>query len=51
MVQVIDAPYKMYFVGFLFGLGFDTAAEITILAIASLQGAKVRPTTSRPLVD
>ena len=25
-------------VGFLFGLGFDTATEITLLAIAALQG-------------
>ena len=36
--SVIDKPYKMYFVGFLFGLGFDTATEITIIAIAAMQG-------------
>ena len=30
----------MYFVGLLFGLGFDTATEITIIAIASMQGEK-----------
>lgn len=40
---VIDRPYKMYFVGLLFGLGFDTATEITIIAIASMQGEKGVP--------
>ncbi|KAJ3321906.1 hypothetical protein HDV06_003772 [Boothiomyces sp. JEL0866] len=33
----IDKPWKMYFVGFLFGLGFDTATEIGLLAIATIQ--------------
>ncbi|MBF6567636.1 MAG: HoxN/HupN/NixA family nickel/cobalt transporter [Candidatus Binataceae bacterium] len=31
----IDAGWKMYFVGFLFGLGFDTATEVGLLAIAA----------------
>jgi nickel/cobalt transporter (NiCoT) family protein len=31
---VIDRPSKMYGVGFLFGLGFDTATEIGLLALA-----------------
>ncbi|MGH7907398.1 MAG: HoxN/HupN/NixA family nickel/cobalt transporter, partial [Candidatus Binataceae bacterium] len=31
----IDASWKMYPVGFLFGLGFDTATEIALLAIAA----------------
>lgn len=35
--KIIDAPWKMYFVGFLFGLGFDTATEVALLAIAALQ--------------
>ena len=26
--QNVDAPWKMYPVGFLFGLGFDTATEV-----------------------
>jgi nickel/cobalt transporter (NiCoT) family protein len=29
-----DAPWKMYFVGLLFGLGFDTATEVTLLVLA-----------------
>ncbi len=31
----IDASWKMYFVGFLFGLGFDTATEIALLGISA----------------
>jgi high-affinity nickel-transport protein len=30
----IDAPWKMYPVGALFGLGFDTATEVTLLVLA-----------------
>ena len=39
LFRVIDAPWKMYPVGFLFGLGFDTSTEISLLAIAALQSA------------
>lgn len=35
IIKVIDRPYKMYFVGFLFGLGFDTATEIALLGMAA----------------
>jgi len=35
MYKRIDASYKMYPVGFLFGLGFDTATEIAILGISA----------------
>ncbi|KAJ3270968.1 hypothetical protein HDV01_007298 [Terramyces sp. JEL0728] len=37
LFKSIDRPWKMYFVGFLFGLGFDTATEIALLAIATIQ--------------
>jgi high-affinity nickel-transport protein len=30
----VDAPWKMYPVGFLFGLGFDTATEVALLVLA-----------------
>lgn len=36
VLQLIDKSYKMYFIGFLFGLGFDTATEVGLLAIAAL---------------
>ena len=32
---LIDKPYKIYWVGFLFGLGFDTATEVGLLSIAA----------------
>lgn len=35
----IDKPWKMYPLGVLFGLGFDTSSEVAVLGIASLQGA------------
>jgi nickel/cobalt transporter (NiCoT) family protein len=30
----VDAPWKMYPIGFLFGLGFDTASEVALLVLA-----------------
>ncbi|KAI8951658.1 high-affinity nickel-transport protein-domain-containing protein [Xylaria longipes] len=38
--RVIDRPWKMYPLGVLFGLGFDTSSEIAVLGIASVQGAQ-----------
>ncbi len=35
MYKKIDSSWKMYPVGFLFGLGFDTATEIAILGISA----------------
>jgi len=34
MARRIDSPWKMYPIGFLFGLGFDTATEVALLALA-----------------
>jgi high-affinity nickel-transport protein len=33
--RVVDTPWKMYPVGVLFGLGFDTATEVALLAISA----------------
>jgi high-affinity nickel-transport protein len=38
--KFIDRPWKMYPLGVLFGLGFDTSSEIAVLGIASVQGAQ-----------
>lgn len=38
--RLIDRPWKMYPLGVLFGLGFDTSSEIALLGISSIQGAK-----------
>jgi high-affinity nickel-transport protein len=40
LFKLIDQPWKMYPLGILFGLGFDTSSEIAVLGIASLQGAQ-----------
>ncbi|TLD19120.1 hypothetical protein PspLS_09930 [Pyricularia sp. CBS 133598] len=39
LFDVIDRPWKMFPLGVMFGLGFDTSSEIAILGITSLQGA------------
>ncbi|KAI1293086.1 high-affinity nickel-transport protein-domain-containing protein [Xylaria venustula] len=38
--RIVDRPWKMYPLGILFGLGFDTSSEIAVLGIASVQGAQ-----------
>lgn len=40
MFKLIDRPWKMYPLGVLFGMGFDTSSEIALLGISSIQGAK-----------
>ncbi|ORY68058.1 high-affinity nickel-transport protein-domain-containing protein [Leucosporidium creatinivorum] len=37
--KMIDQPWKMYPVGLLFGFGFDTASEISLLGISALAGS------------
>lgn len=39
LFNVVTASWQMYFVGFLFGLGFDTATEIGLLGISATQAA------------
>jgi high-affinity nickel-transport protein len=43
VVRLIDSSWKMYFVGFLFGLGFDTATQVGLLGIAATAGTKGVP--------
>ncbi|KAK7962131.1 Ni2+-Co2+ transporter transition metal uptake transporter [Apiospora aurea] len=40
LFRIVDRPWKMYPLGVLFGLGFDTSSEIAILGIASIHGAQ-----------
>lgn len=37
--KLVDRPWKMYPLGVLFGLGFDTSSEIALLGISSIQAA------------
>jgi high-affinity nickel-transport protein len=43
LFRVIDHSWQMYPVGFLFGLGFDTASEVALLAISAGAAAKGLP--------
>ncbi|KAI5781157.1 high-affinity nickel transport protein-like protein [Geopyxis carbonaria] len=38
--RMVDRSWKMYPLGCLFGLGFDTSSEVALLGIASIQAAK-----------
>jgi high-affinity nickel-transport protein len=40
LFKVVDRPWKMFPLGIMFGLGFDTSSEIAILGIASIEGAQ-----------
>lgn len=51
--RLITRPWQMYLVGFLFGLGFDTATEIGLLttaAVATSQDMPVLAVLSLPVV-
>ena len=39
MFKFIDRPWKMYPLGVMFGLGFDTSSEIALLGISSIEAA------------
>ena len=39
MLKVIDKPWKMLPLGFLFGLGFETATEIVVLSMSATSAA------------
>ena len=43
LFKTVDASWKMYPVGFLFGLGFDTATEIGLFVLAGTVGAQHLP--------
>jgi nickel/cobalt transporter (NiCoT) family protein len=40
LFKLVGQSWHMYFVGFLFGLGFDTATEIALLGIAATQAVQ-----------
>src|SRR5439155_17349072 len=43
LFRVIRASWQMYPIGFLFGLGFDTASEVALLAISAGAAASHMP--------
>jgi high-affinity nickel-transport protein len=51
--RLIDHSWQMYPIGFLFGLGFDTASEVALLAVsagAAAQGLPFTAVISLPLI-
>jgi high-affinity nickel-transport protein len=53
MFRVVSHSWQMYPIGFLFGLGFDTASEVALLAIsagAAAQGLPFTAVISLPLI-
>ena len=43
LLKIVDASWKMYPMGLLFGLGFDTATEVGLLGIAAVEAGKGLP--------
>jgi high-affinity nickel-transport protein len=43
LLRVVTESWNMYPIGFLFGLGFDTASEVGLLGIAAVTGASGMP--------
>lgn len=43
LLKIVDASWKMYPIGLLFGLGFDTATEVGLLGIAAVEAGKGLP--------
>lgn len=43
LARRVDSPAKMYFVGLLFGLGFDTATEVALLVLSGTAVASGLP--------
>jgi high-affinity nickel-transport protein len=43
LLKIVDRSWKMYPVGLLFGLGFDTATEVALLGIAAVEAGKGLP--------
>ena len=53
MFRVVSQSWQLYPIGFLFGLGFDTASEVALLAIsagAAAQGLPFTAVVSLPLI-
>src|SRR5258706_2850028 len=46
MFRLVEQSWHMYPIGFLFGLGFDTASEVALLAISAGAAAQGLPFTA-----
>ncbi len=43
LLRIVDESWKMYPIGLLFGLGFDTATEVALLGLAAIEAGKGLP--------
>ncbi len=43
LLKTVSSSWNMYFVGFLFGLGFDTASEVGLLSVSAATGVSGMP--------
>jgi high-affinity nickel-transport protein len=43
LLRIVDSSAKMYPIGLLFGLGFDTATEVALLGIAAIEAGRGLP--------
>lgn len=43
LFRLVTCSWHMYFIGFIFGLGFDTATEVGVLGISAAEAAKPLP--------
>lgn len=43
LLRIVDSSWKMYPIGLLFGLGFDTATEVALLGIAAVEAGRGLP--------
>lgn len=50
LLRVMDRPWKMFPVGILFGLGFDTASTISLLGIALVAGGGLTSNSNASIV-
>lgn len=46
LFRLVERPWHLYFVGALFGLGFDTATEIGLLTMAAIAASQTMPLTA-----
>jgi high-affinity nickel-transport protein len=46
ILRLVDAPWKLYPVGVLFGLGFDTATKVALLAMSATSALSGMPVSN-----
>ncbi len=50
LIRSVDRPWKMLIIGFLFGLGFDTATEVALLGLTATNGSHMTSNDAPKLI-